>query len=123
MIGCMDESMNIFLYLDNSEILEIQNGLEGKLFKYSVRKVVSFQIKSDFGPRTSADWNYLEDDKIAISLGNYLYETLVETGKAYSRFYAGSGAELFIYDKANLGFSDEMNLEQIKFNIELAESP
>jgi len=111
------------LYLDNSEILEIQNGLEGKLFKYSVRKVVSFQIKSDFGPRTSADWNYLEDDKIAISLGNYLYETLVETGKAYSRFYAGSGAELFIYDKANLGFSDEMNLEQIKFNIELAESP
>jgi hypothetical protein len=121
MIGCMDKSMNIFLYLDKSEIFEIQNGLEGKLFKYSTRKLIPFLIKPDFNYGFSADWKYLEEssDKILISLGKSLYENLLEEGKAYTRFYAGSGAELFIYEESNLGFSDEINREQIQFELTL----
>lgn len=119
MKGYIDNSMNFFLYLTIEEIDSLPKGLEGELFKYPTRTIVPFKIDSNFRNPSSADWKYSEgsNSKTDLSIGKSLQETLTETGKAYSRFNASMGAEIFIYDTSRLDFTQEMNLEQVEFNM------
>ena len=122
MIGYTDKSMNFFIYLDKEEIGKLSEKIEGELFKYSTRIIVPFKMDSNFKYTESADWKHSKDpnSKINISIGKTLQNTLLETGKAYTRFYGAMGEELFAYEISKLDFTGEMNLEQVKFDMKMS---
>ena len=121
MIGRIDNSRNIFLYINSEEIKEIPKGLEGKIIKYHPkRRIIPILINSNGEYASSVNWKYLENQKneIEISLGKYLYETLSETGNAYSRVYASAGEEVFIKNLSDLDTIEKMDLEKIEWEME-----
>lgn len=122
MIGSMDQPMNLFLYFTKKEISELPKGLEGNIYKYSTKKAVPFQVNCNFRNPWSADWEYLEKSsgKMEISIGKQIYQTLLETGKGYTRIQASGGAEIFLHEISKLDIIEKDVFEQLKFYLKLS---
>jgi hypothetical protein len=123
MPGRIDQSGNIFIYLNKQEISEFpQKNIEGILIKEpQIKRQGKYNLYSNLnisGIKTNEEFLWIKNDfYLEVLFGRESLNDLKKFGKAYSRISTG-GREIFVYEIKSLDNLQKIVLEDINFYIE-----